>query len=319
MRAAATAITSLVLYATLTAAASAPLPAAAEQTKNAATIHANGPAMWRLKKGDAEVWILGTMAFMPEGFLWDSSHLAETVTGADEVLLSPRAGLGFSGLIEMGWFFLTHWGVLSMPDDRKLEPSLPPELRARFVQAREQLGKPARRYEDSSPVVAAFLLAGDTMEALRLKEEPAETVVEKIARDKHVRLRRIAEYDTADLRKEILALDAERAHVCLANAVDDHDTLRQNVLPAARAWASGDIAALKTHYTTLLLDRCLSQSPSYQEINRRSVDESIRTIRAALSKRGKTVLLFDFIWLLRVRGVVEELKSEGVTVDGPEA
>jgi uncharacterized protein YbaP (TraB family) len=275
---------------------------------------ASGPALWHLKKGDSEIWILGTIGAMPEKLAWNSGHLADVIDGARVVLTPPTAS---AGLFETSWFLLTNRGLLSMPDDKKLEDSLPADLRTRFVAARTSLKLDADHFDDDPPVIAALKLETNFDEAKKLNsDEPRETV-DKIARQKHVPVKSIAEYGALGLVKELLRLPQETQRVCLEAAVRDVELRSVHAAPAAEAWAAGDVKTVKAHYTPQIFEQCAKATVSFNRLYERSVADYLKAINEALSKPGKAVLLTDIGGLLRNTGVAQQLRSDGVTIEGP--
>lgn len=279
--------------------------------------HVQGPALWHLKKGQSDIIILGTVGAMPKDLVWNKSGLEAAIEGANQVLLPPQASTGFLDIFDMGWFMVTHWGSLSMPDGQKLEPSLQPDLRQRFVTDREFLDQKAGKYEDRKPLIAGFMLLGDLMKKDNLVRELPEEAVEKIARSKHVKVRRVADYDAMPLVKEMLKLGPAEGLVCFENELKDFDTVRAHAIPAADAWAEGNIAGIKAHYSTGLAESCVKQSKKFGELDARAVNDMLKAVRAALATPGKTVMLIDVGWLFRSTGVADQLRSEGVTIEGP--
>src|SRR6185437_4842021 len=119
---------------------------------------APGPAVWHLTRGDSEVWILGTVGAMPDGLAWNKNYLAELLDGAHAILMPPRPSIG---VFEGAWFLLTNGSKFSLPRGQSLEPSLSPDLRARFVALREKLGEDEGRYRTDTPLRAALRLFQD--------------------------------------------------------------------------------------------------------------------------------------------------------------
>jgi uncharacterized protein YbaP (TraB family) len=278
------------------------------------TAQAPGPAFWHLSKGDSEIWILGTLGPMPEKLAWNTKHLEQVVDGARAVLLPPRAGAGF---FDLAWFLLTNSELLSMPDGQKLEDSLSPQLRARFVAARESIGRKGAHYEDDSPVVAAIKLESEFADAKGFSNDEPDRTVERIARAKHLKARRIGNYDATQLAKELLKLDSEAGRSCLENAVSDVETRALHAVPAAEAWATGDLKGIKAHYSPSALEQCAQRSNSFSKLDQRGIADSLAAIDEALSKPGKTVMLVDIGSLLRNTGVAEKLRAQGVVIEGP--
>lgn len=278
------------------------------------TAQSPGPAFWHLTKGDSEIWILGTLGPIPQGFTWNHARLEQLIDGAKEVLMPPEASAGF---FDMSWFLLTNWGVLSMPEGQKMEDSLPPDLRARFVAARQNLGNDASRYEDDKPLIAAFRLRNDFMKTKKLLAGGQIYWAGKIADSKHVKTRPIGTYDVSSMLKALLKLKPEAGQACLAATLRDIDNVSSHGVAAAQAWAVGDLAGIKANYSPSALMDCVLQSASFNKLNQQAVDDLLKAVHAALSTPGKTVMLVDVGTLLRGAGVMEKLKAEGITVEGP--
>ena len=275
---------------------------------------AAGPAFWHLKKGDSEIWILGTPGLLPEKLSWNTTHLAEVITGAHAVLLPPEASAGF---FELSWFLITNRGLLSMPDDKKLEDTLPPELRARFVAARQAIKRDGDRYEDDPPIIAALELQNDFNKANNFSREEPRRTVEKIAGAKHVTVHAVATYGALAMVKEFLRLPMAAQQACLENAVSDVEVRAVHGVPVAEAWAVGDLKGIKAHYATTNLEKCAKATQSFSKLYQRAVADSLAAIDEALSKPGKTVMLADIGSLLRNDGVAEKLRAQGVIIEGP--
>ncbi len=277
------------------------------------TAQSPGPAFWRLSKGNSEIWILGTIGPMPAKLVWNTHHLAEIIDGAHEVLTPAQAS---ANIFEIGWFLLWNRSVLSMPDGKKLEDTLPSDLKTRFVAARQLAKREADHYEDDPPVIAAMMLEDDFNKANGLTQSAVEQVA-KIARAKRVKVRNIADYDAMAMVKEFLRLPAAAQQSCLENAVADIETRAVHGVPAAEAWAVGDLKGIKAHYSPPNIENCAKLTVSFAKFYDRSVADSLATIDEALSKPGKTVMLVDIGALLRNTGVAEKLTAKGITIEGP--
>jgi hypothetical protein len=276
---------------------------------------APGPAVWHLTRGQSEVWILGTVGAMPDGLSWNKNYLGELLDGAREILLPPRPSIG---VFEGAWFLLTHGSEFSLPRGQSLEPSLSPELRARFVALREKLDEDEGRYRTDTPLRAALRLFQDLSDKLDLtRDEPRDTI-RSLARARRVPFAPIAKYEVLGAAEDVLKLDLAQQKVCLAQSVDDIDRAYANTIPAAQAWAIGDIRNVKAHYgESRLLDCVTAAVHSVADINERNVADTTAAIGAALDKPGKAVAVIDIGPLLRRGGVLERLKAAQVSIEGP--
>ena len=274
-----------------------------------------GPAVWHLTRGASEVWILGTVGAMPDGLKWNKEYLAELLDGARAILLPPRPSVG---VFEGAWFLITNGSKFSLPRGQSLEPSLPPELRARFIALREKLGEDEGRYRTDTPLRAALRLFQDLGDKLDLtRDEPRDTIG-RLARTKHVPSAPIARYEVLDAAEDVLKLDPAQQKVCLAQSVEDIDRAFNHAVPAAQAWAVGDIKAVKVNYgESRVLDCVTAAVHSVADINERNVADYTQSINAALDQPGKTIAVIDIGPLLRRNGVLERLEALHVAVEGP--
>ena len=252
---------------------------------------------------------------MPDGLTWNKNYLSELLDGARAILLPPRPSIG---VFEGAWFLITNGGKFSLPRGQSLEPSLSAELRARFVATREHLDKSESRYRTSTPLRAALRLQQDLQDKLDLtRDEPRDTI-DCLARGKRVPATPIARYQVLDAAEDVLKLNPEQQRVCLAQSVEDVDRQIAHAVPAAQAWAIGDIKDLKANYGGLRLANCvIAAVHSVADISERDVADYTSAINAALDKPGKTIAVIDIGPLLRQSGVLERLQALHVAIEGP--
>jgi len=273
-----------------------------------------GPAFWHIKKGDSEIYILGTIPEMPRGLNWNSKHLAEVIDGSHAVLIPPSAS---SGIFSAGWFLLTHRGLLSMPDGKKLEETLPPDLRMRFVAARTSLGIPAEKLEDDPPIWVSFQLQKKFAETAKLDGREPMGKIKNIASGKDVSVRPIADYPALDLIKEALRLPLAAQQICLDESLTKLEQRKSHAAALAEAWAIGDLKAIKANYVDRGFSKCMKQVPAFGHLRDRAVTDYLNAIDNALAKPGKTVMVADIGEILRGTGVAEKLHAQGITIEGP--
>jgi uncharacterized protein YbaP (TraB family) len=278
-------------------------------------VKAAGPAYWHIKRGESEVFILGTIGAMPEELVWNTAHTTEIVKGARMVLTPPTASTGF---FSAAWFLLWHRDLLSMPDGQTLQGSLSPALKSRFEAVVTALhGPKPEKFSDDTPLIAAIKLENGFQEQAKLgNDEPIKTL-KKIARANRVKVEQIAEYDAMGLVKELLRLPVEKQQACLEAAVGDVEQRMQHARPAAEAWADGDVKAIKAHYTPQVFNGCAKLTTGFSKLYDQAVADYLKVIEEALSKPGKTVLVTDIGSLLRNTGVAEKLHAQGVIIEGP--
>ena len=273
-----------------------------------------GPALWHVAKGNADVWILGVLGPVPKDLKWDTGRFESVLAGAKTVLLPPH---GQIGVFEGAWFLIWHGDVLRLPDGRNLEDVLPPALKTRFVAARTAAHKDADDYAEYKPSIAGFLLERDFLRANDLSGTEPQNTIRSLA-DRHtVPARAIASYEALDVVNEIPSLSGKANLDCLKDSLDDIDIMSAHAKLAASAWAAGDLDGIKANYSDPKALECLGQSASFNKLWQRSVSDTMAALDAALARPGKTVAVINIGQLLRKNGIVDRLKAQGFTVEGP--
>lgn len=276
---------------------------------------APGPAMWHITKGNSEVWIVGTVNTMPKGLSWNKRAITDLMEGATGVITPPEATAGF---FEAGWLLISYGGRLSLPRGQKLEDTMPPDMKARFITTRTQLGKDAGRYETDTPVRAAARLMGDFWDKSQLNGQDAGQVIFKLARDHDVPRKPAAAFEAAPLIREVLTLPIAQQNVCLNATLEDIDRLSRHGEAAAQAWAVGDLKGVKAHFADSRLFDCFAAAAhTVAAFTQNGNDAYVTAIDAALAKPGKTIAVVPMGPLLRKGGVLEQLEAQHLTIEGP--
>lgn len=312
MKSAMVALCALLGLGSLASAQEAPASGWAPNEVVEAVQQAPGPAFWHVKKGDSEIWILGAAAPVIKGTEFNEDHISQTIKGARAVYLSPVAS---AGLLSAGWFLLTHRGLLSMPDGKKLEDSLPPDLKARFIAARTALKFGPDKFDDDPPILAAFKLTGEYNKAHEFVGDAAAAIAKQLAKQHRVPVKPIGDYDALDVVKEMLRLPQDEQQKCLVEAVAYTELAGVHAQALSEAWAVGDVKQIKAHF--IPRGECIRRAGSFGKIEDRAVTDYMKTIHAALSQPGKVVMIANIRDLLRSTGIAEVLHKEGVTIEGP--
>jgi len=121
-----------------------------------------------------------------------------------------------------------------------------------------------------------------------------------------------------DAAEDVLKLNLDQQRACLAQSVDDIDRQLAHAIPAAEAWAVGDIRAVKANYAESRLADCvIAAVHSVAGINERNVADYTAAIDTALNTPGKSIAVIDIGPLLRRGGVLERLQARNVAIEGP--
>jgi hypothetical protein len=226
------------------------------------------------------------------------------------LLVQPKFSIGVFDLIRF------KIGGAGAKQDKPLEETLPQTLRLQFVGARTAAHQDAGRYGRLKPYVAAFMLVGDYREAAGLSAAKPDSTVEKLAKAHKVPIRPVSEYRVASAIKTAGAMSQAASLACVQDAVDQVQLENDRAQAIAKAWAAGDLKAVRAAYPAPPLERCLQQVPNVAVIERGTQD-STRAIAAQLARPGKAVAIVDLNFLLRPNGVLDRLKAQGATITVP--
>ena len=274
-------------------------------------VTASSPRLWKLTRGGSTVWVLGEIQPLPKGLIWNSAPLARVIEGADRVLAPPE---GYGGVLDA----LRALAKSRLPGNATLETTLPSSLDTRYRALLGRLGHDPNTPRRDKPAWAALFLEIDFIRSKGVDiSEPFRTV-SRIARSKHVRVQRIASYKAAGVLDELVSLPEAQSEAALADAVAGVDYGLDHVEAAGRAWAVGDLKAVRANTTpseTPLV--VFLHTPTGQRLGAQSIDDTTNALRSALAKPGTTVAVLRLAALVQSGGALDRLRAEGVTVTEP--
>ncbi len=276
--------------------------------------HLNGPALWKVTQGAAQVFILGAATPLPHMLQWDTQRLENALQGADALYLQPRPTFSPVALMRLAM----DRGSLELAHGQTLQTVLPPKEKERFLRLVSTIhGKP-QTYERMKPAVAGLFLISDWRKAAGLSEGKPGTTVMHLAEDAHVPVRTVGDFRLDPFIDTAAKLSMADNIACFHAALDDVDQESSHVPAMAAAWAKGDLKTVGQTYKASLLTGCLMRIPSVQKELDRGTDEGVQTVRAALVTPGKSVAVVDLNFLLGPNGVLDRLKAQGATISVPE-
>jgi hypothetical protein len=269
-----------------------------------------GPAWWRVSDGDSVVYIMGAPdGAVPAGLTWDRSVLERRLQGAHTFITGGAISVGLSSapaLLRLR---------SQLKSEQPMEETLPPELRARFVAARERLGQPAKRYAGWSPLIAGQRLVADSREKGRWRSVRDE--IQQAAKRRKLKPYTSAKVDgTPFLRTAMASLTPSVQRRCLEAALDDVER-GSRAKAAAEGWARGDLRAAIGYPRSF--DRCLLLLAGGEDLWRRVTRAQAQDVATALQRPGHAVAVINLRRLLAEDGVLQQLRARGYEVRGPGA
>jgi len=269
-----------------------------------------GPAWWRVSDGDTTVYILGVPGTpLPPGVAWDRSVLETRMKGAHSLVMGTSLQAGVKDIPAL----LKLRGRLKTKTP--MEDSLPPALQARFLAARDRVGKPAARYSGWQPVVAGQLLVGDAY-GMGKRWASVEDAARKAAKRSRAPVRTTSKYPLVPFLKTAIAgLTPQVQAECLEGAVSDVEAGVGPYRRAAEGWARGDVGAALNQPRAF--DKCLLMLSGGAALWRTATRDNVSDIATALKTPGHAVAVINLRRLLAEDGVVEQLEARGLRVVGP--
>lgn len=273
------------------------------------TAHAGGPAWWRASSANSTVYILGVPESAPKGLKWDQTLLKRRLDGANELVGPPRVTVG------LGDLFALMSARRRFRVHGRMEDTLPPDLKARFLAVRASLNPDPRAYSGWTPLVASLLMVSDFRKRAHLEPfEPAASV-ERLARSRGLRIAPSGTYRFVPLvRAAETGLDAS-GPACMADALDEIEAGPERIETAAQGWARGDVAVALTAQRGY--EKCLSSLPNGADLPTRAMADAADAIAQALATPGHAVAVVNLRALLAPGGVLERLKARGFRIARP--
>lgn len=273
-----------------------------------------GPAWWRVSKGDSVVWIMALPAgSVPQRLTWDTRALDRRLKGAHAVLAPPWVQFH----VRYSRAAATNDAEPRPPRTRaSVEESLPEDLAARFTAARTRIKRTPVRYAIPSPAVAFFRLNEDHQKWAKLRPgREVMTTVEARAKKAKVVVTRPARVDAGTMGPAEVAPTVPAAAACFDAILDSTEVPVEQHRAAASGWARGDLkAAIAAPREPLSIceNRLFNRGAS-----RRAIEVQVAAIETALTKPGKTVAMAPLRALVADEGILDRLKAKGYQIIYP--
>jgi TraB family protein len=291
-----------------------------------------GPGLWKVSSGDHVLWILGTLSPLPKNIHWQPKDVEAAIASAGAVLDPPRvkvnADVGFFGKIALLGSLV---GVRDNPDHKTLEQVVPPDLYARWLALKTKYfgaGR-GRNIETWRPIFAAIELWNEAIKKAGLTREDISDVI--VAAAKRAKLEPIAptyKLDLDDPRRAVKDFKNSEMNDldCFAKTLDRIDSDLSTMTERANAWATGDVAKLRTLPDSDQREACIAALTGTNLARERGIvdlPERVQNVwvdaaSAALEKNAVTFARLPIIDLLAKDGYLVKLKAKGFTVEAPD-
>ena len=280
-----------------------------------------GPPLWRVSAGAHELLIFGTLPVIPKDITWGSVIVERVIARADEMLLPPGVDAAARNPFRYVGLFFRARKLTRNEDGAPLKDVLPADLYARYATIRERYDGP-RSLEQERPVVVAGRLYARAIDASKLTfGGKLQSSIERLAKDAHVkRTDTEIRADPGDLLDAAQTLSREAEIDCFATVLASIENDLPGIAERARAWAIGDIDALRRFDYPDIEGQCLSfagTSEGLSDTLRRARGAWLDAAQRALAENGTTFATLGVGDLLRPDGPLARLRDLGYEVHEP--
>jgi uncharacterized protein YbaP (TraB family) len=303
----------------LSAAKDSPAPPSEPLDEVIVTGEQPGPGLWHVRRGSANLWILGTVSPLPKDMTWRTTQVEQVLSTADEALLAKPFELGIARAL---WLFVTQRDLLMVHDGKKLRDVLPLDLYARFAAARAQYGGEGSKWERYRPAIAAAFLQEAALHRVGLSSRlDIGNEVRTMARAHHVRVEEIKIAGIHDLLDALKTMTPATENICTAAALATVESGLPRLVERGRAWATGDVERIQGLPEPREMVECRSAM-----VSDAGVDDLITLVRrswlSSLDQRlragGTTLAVMNMDVLLEPGGVLDQLRASGAVVEAPQ-
>ncbi len=282
-----------------------------------------GPRMWTVRRGDHTLWILGTVTPLPRKMVWQPDAVRAVLQQSQEVVPAwPAYGIGANPFTALRVYI--QWRRIQKPPDHlPLKETLPPELYARVAALEARYDPHDTHLEELRPMLAAERLTTRVLDAsgLALRNEVQKTVL-GLAREQGVRIRqdKLKIDDPVDVLKDVGSTSLAAEIACLDAVVTRLETDLGPMQARARAWALGDVDALRQLPHPDDRTACIaavSTSERVRALIARAQDDWLLVVQDSLARNRGTLAVQSMDRLLGEHGALAALRQRGYEVEGP--
>jgi len=280
-----------------------------------------GPPLWRVLSGTHELWIFGTLPVIPKDITWGSVIVERVIARADEVLLPPGVDAAARNPFRYVALFFRVRKLTRNEDGAPLKDVLPADLYARYAAIRHRYDGP-RSLEQERPAVVAGRLYARAIEKSGLTfGGTLRSSIDRLARDAHVkRTDTEVRADPGELLDAAQTLSRQAEIDCFATVLASIENDLPGIAARARAWAVGDLDALRRFDYPDIEGQCLSfagTSEGLRDTLHRVEDAWLEAARRTLADNGTTFATLSVGELLRPDGPLARLRDLGYEVREP--
>jgi hypothetical protein len=287
-----------------------------------------GPGLWRISRGDHELWVFATLDPLPKAMVWDSSEIERHIAAAQKLLAPPRIDPHI-GLFRKLTLLPSLLRARHNPDGRTLEQVVPHDLYMRWLALRvKYLGHSSD--EKLRPMLAAFDLFDHALdqEGLSDEEEDIWKRIESIAHGKRVPIEPVVLGleipDAKAFVRDLTQISPDSEVACLRSAIEHLETDLPALRQRANLWSLGNIEKLRpllpADEPIACFDAVMSVArfrDEYAQVTAQLDALWLERAVAALEQNASTVAVVSMKKFLEDNGWLAKLRARGYEIEEP--
>jgi len=289
-----------------------------------------GPGLWKVRKGDHTLWILGTLSPLPKRIQWESANVQQVIAGSQEVLGPPGVAVKTKqGMFRTLLLLPSLFKARKNPDGKTLQELLPPAQFARWQGLKQRYIGRDRGIEKWRPVFAALELYNKAIERSGMTHGgvvgPVTGAAIKRAKINTTRTDVTITIDNPKAAIKAFSSESLNDQDCFNRTLDRIEGDLGTMIARANAWAGGDIETLRTLPYRNQFTACsaafaeadIARKLGYQDLDKRMERSWLAAAETALGKNVSTFATLPISQLLQPEGYLAKLRAKGYDIEEP--
>jgi len=277
-----------------------------------------GPGMWHVHRGDAHMWILGSLSPLPKGITWRAKQVDQLLSSTKQVLVQKPFDIGIPRIL---WLLITERNLLLVSGGKRLGDVLPAYLYARFAAARVKYSGDTKKWERYRPIIASAFLQQAAFHQVGLSLRlDLGAAVRNLAKKHHVHIEEIKMAGVSDLVDTLRSLTPAAENACVEASLATIETGLPRLVDRAEAWANGNVERLANLPEPKEIDVCralLEAGAGAHDLIASIRRTWLKNIEATLQHSGTSIAVVNLDLVTENGGLLDELRAKGFEIDSP--
>src|ERR1700761_2881889 len=277
-----------------------------------------GPGMWHVHRGDANVWILGSISPLPHDITWRSKQVESVLESTSQVLVQKPIEISIPRVL---WMLIADRKVLMIGGGKKLKDVLPSDLHARFAAQRSKVTDDAGKWERYRPIIAAAFLQREAFHQVNLSMRlDLGAALRELAKKHGVRVEEVKVTGVSYMLDALKTMPPATERTCVEASLSTLETGLPRLVDRAQAWANGNVERIENTPELKEVDACrnaLDAGKGASDLIGRIRETWLENIEKYLRSAGTTIAVVNLDLLLERGGLLDQLRAKGYEIDSP--